>query len=153
MTHQTKVQSITEFTVTHTKRVRNYSFDTILMLGTNFGLFESFTRASWLLRRLHKMTADDASIIAQSMDPHKKTHEQAHKRSYSLNRMKGRMPGQTRMRIRYKNYKGRWFDYLFVSKEEMESIVNGTGRKIEHLLDSTKVPGVYIAIISSIGRR
>jgi hypothetical protein len=123
------------------------------MFGNKFGLFESFTRARWLLRGLHKMTADDASIIAQSMDPYKKTHEQAHKRYYSLNRMKGRMPGQTRMRIRYKNYKGRWFDYLFVSKEEMKSIVNGTGWKIEHLLDSTNVPGVYIAIISSIGKR
>jgi hypothetical protein len=99
------------------------------------------------------MTPDDASTIVQSIDPYKKIHEQAHKRYFTLNRMKGRMPGQTRMRIRYKNYKGRWFDYLFVSKEEMESIVNGTGRKIEHLLDSTKVPGVYIAIISSIGRR
>lgn len=148
-----EVQSIIEFTFTHTKRVRNYSFDTILMLGNNFGLFESFTRARWLLRRLHKMTSDDASIIAQSIDPYKKIHEQAHKRYYSLNRMKGRMPGQTRMRIRYKNYKSIWFDYLFVSKEEMKSIVNGTGWKIEHLLDSTIDPGVYIAIISSIGRR
>jgi hypothetical protein len=35
----------------------------------------------------------------------------------------------------------------------MESIVNGTDWKIEHFLDSTDVPGVYIAIISSIARR
>jgi hypothetical protein len=123
------------------------------MLGNNFGLFESFMRARWLLRGLHKMTSDDASIIAQSIDPYRKIHEQAHKRCYSLNRIKGQMSGQSRMRVRYKNYKGRWFDYPFVSKEEMESIVNGTGWKIEHFLDSTKVPGVYIAIISSIGRR
>jgi len=99
------------------------------------------------------MTSHDASIITQSMDPYKKTHEQAHKRYYSQNRIKGRMPGQIRMRVRYKNYKGRWFDYLFVPKREMESIVHGTEWKIEHLLDSTNVPGVYIAIISSIGRR
>jgi SAM-dependent methyltransferase len=148
-----KVQSITEFALAHPNIVGNCSFDTILMLGNNFGLFENFTKARWLLRGLHKMTADDASIIAQSMDPYKKTHEQAHKRYYSLNKMKGRMSGQSRMRIRYKNYKGRWFDYLFVSKREMESIVHGTEWKIEHFLDSTDVPGVYIAIISSIGRR
>jgi hypothetical protein len=122
------------------------------MLGNNFGLFESFTRARWLLCRLHKMTSDDASIIAQSIDPYKKIHDQAHKRYYSLNRMKGRMSGQSRMRVRYKSYKGRWFDYLFVSKREMESIVHGTEWKIEHLLDSTNVPGVYIAIILPIGR-
>lgn len=121
------------------------------MLGNNFGLFESFRRGRWLLRKFHKMTSDDASIIVQSMDPYKKTHEHAHVMYHKLNRMKGRMPGQSRMRIRCKNYKGKWFDYLFVSKEEMESIVNGTGRwKIKRFLDSTDAPGVYIAIISSI---
>jgi SAM-dependent methyltransferase len=145
-----KVQSITQFTL---KQRRNYTFDTILMLGNNFGLFGSFRRARWLLDRFRKMTSDDASIIAQSMDPYR-THEQAHLRYHKLNRMKGRMPGQIRMRVRYKNYKGRWFDYLFVSKREMENIVNGTsGWKIEHFLDSTDAPGVYIAIISSIGKR
>jgi 2-polyprenyl-3-methyl-5-hydroxy-6-metoxy-1,4-benzoquinol methylase len=146
-----KVQSITRFTLNAVRR--NYSFDTVLMLGNNFGLFESFRRARWLLRRFHKMTSDDASIIAQSIDPYKKTHEHAHLRYYKINRVKGRMPGQSRMRIRYKNYKGRWFDYLFVSKREMENIVNGTGWKIERFLDSTDVPGVYIAIMSSIGRK
>jgi 2-polyprenyl-3-methyl-5-hydroxy-6-metoxy-1,4-benzoquinol methylase len=148
-----EVQSITQFTIEAIIR-RKYSFDTILMLGNNFGLFESLRRARWLLRKFHKMTADGALIIAQSMDPYKKTHEQAHKRYYELNRMKGLMPGQSRMRIRYKNYKGIWFDYLFVSKEEMESIVEEAGGwKIERFLDSTDVAGVYVAIISSIGRR
>jgi hypothetical protein len=100
------------------------------------------------------MTSDDASIIAQSMDPYKKkNHEQAHLKYYRLNRMKGRMPGQSKMRIRYKNFKSRWFDYLFVSKQEMENIANGTGWKIERFLDSTNVLGIYIAIISSIRKR
>ena len=140
--NKAKVQSITQFTVNAVRR-NYYSFDTVLMLGNNFGLFESFSRARWLLRKFYKMTSNDASIIAQSIDPYKKTREHAHLMYYKMNRMKGRMPGQSRMRIRYKNYKGRWFDYLFVSKEEMESIVNGTGVwRIDHTLDSTDVPGV-----------
>jgi SAM-dependent methyltransferase len=148
-----KVHSITQFALKRRRRRRNYTFDTILMLGNNFGLLESFRRARWLLQKFRKMTSDDdALIIAQSMDPYK-THEQAHLMYHKLNRMKGRMPGQIRMRVRYKNYKGRWFDYLFVSKQEMEDIVNGTGWKIERFLDSTDVPGVYIAIMSSIGRK
>jgi SAM-dependent methyltransferase len=145
-----EVQSITQFTLKQRGR-KNYTFDTILMLGNNFGLFGSFTRARWVLKRFHKMASeDDALIIAQSMDPYR-THEQAHLKYHKLNRMKGRMPGQIRMRVRYKNYKGKWFDYLFVSKQEMENIVSGTGWKIERFLDSTDVPGVYIAIMSSIG--
>lgn len=147
-----RVLSIIEFTLTHTKRVRNYSFDTILMLGNNFGLFESFTRARWLLQKFDKMACNDASIIVQSMDPYK-TNERAHLMYHKLNRVKGRMPGQIRMRVRYKNYKSRWYDYLLVSKQEMENIVSGTGWKIERFLDSTDAPGVYIAIISSIGKR
>lgn len=146
-----KVQSITDFTLDHTERVRNCTFDTILMLGNNFGLFERITKARWLLRRFHKMTRDNSSIIAQSMDPYM-TDEQAHLMYHKLNRIKGRMPGQIRMRVRYKNYKGRWYDYLLVSKQEMENIVGGTGWKIEHFLDSTNAPGVYIAIISSVGK-
>jgi hypothetical protein len=105
-----------------------------------------------LEQRFRKMTSEDALIIAQSRDPYKeRTHEKAHLRYCELNRMRGRMPGQARMRIRYKNYKCRWFDYLFVSKQEMRSIVEGTGGwKIERFLYSIADPGVYIAIISSI---
>jgi len=40
--------------------------DTIVMLGNNFGLFGTPTKAKRLLRRLHRMTSDDARIIAES---------------------------------------------------------------------------------------
>jgi SAM-dependent methyltransferase len=145
-----KVQSMTQFTLNAVRK--NYSFDTILMLGNNFGLFETLRRARWLLRKFHKITSDDAAIIAQSVDPYKKPHEYAHLRYHKINRMKGRMPGQSRLRIRYKSYKGRWFDYLFVSKREMKSIVNGTGVwKVDHFLVSADVPDVYITIIAKGG--
>jgi hypothetical protein len=134
------------------RRKKSYSFGTILILGNNFGLFENFTRARWLLPKFHKMISKDSSIISQSMNPYR-THEQAHLTYRKLNKMKGRMPGKIRMRVRYNSYKGRWFDYLFVSKQEMENIVTGTGWKIERFLESTDVPGVYIAIISSLGKK
>jgi hypothetical protein len=121
------------------------------MLGNNFGLFENSRRARWLLRKFHRMISEDGSIIAQSMDPYK-TIEQAHSKYQKLNKTRGRLPGQIKMRVRYKNYKGRWYDYLLVSKEEMEKIVNGTGWKIDRFIDSTDAPGVYIAIISSINK-
>jgi SAM-dependent methyltransferase len=117
-----EVLSITKLSLKNRGRGKkekdSYSFDTILMLGNNFGLFESFRRARCLLRNFRKMTYGDASIIAQSIDPYKKSHDRAHLRYHKLDRMKGRMPGQTRMRIRYKNYKCRWFDYLFVSNKK-----------------------------------
>jgi SAM-dependent methyltransferase len=53
-----KVQSIKQFTLNAIRR--NYSFDTILMLGNKFGISESFKRARWLLHKFHEMTSDDA---------------------------------------------------------------------------------------------
>ena len=48
-------------------------FDTILMMGHNFGLVGSYKRAKWLLRRFAAMTTKSAKIIAETMDPYQTT--------------------------------------------------------------------------------
>ncbi len=45
------------------------------------------------------------------------------------------MPGQLRIRIRYRKYVTPWFDYLLVTRNEIRHIVNGTGREIERFID------------------
>jgi hypothetical protein len=55
------------------------------------------------------------------------------------------MSGQVKIRIRYQKYKGRWFDYLMVSKEEMTQILSNTGWKVKEFLDAGDLD--YIAII------
>jgi len=119
-------------------------FDTLLMFGNNFGLFGSFSRARLLLRRLYEVTSDDARIIAESTDPYK-TRDPAHLAYQRLNRSKGRMSGQVRIRVRYRTYMTPWFDYLLVSKREMHRIMIGTGWRIERFIDSTG--SQYIAVI------
>lgn len=119
-------------------------FDTILMLGNNFGLFGSFDRARWLLRRFYKMTSERGRIIAESNDPYK-TEVKEHLEYQKFNRNRGRMSGQLRIRVRYKRYVTPWFDYLLVSKKEMKNIIQGTGWEIKRFIDS-KLP-FYIAII------
>jgi len=120
------------------------TFDTLLMLGNNFGLFGSFKRARWLLRRFHGMTTEGARIVAESNDPRKTTLRE-HLEYHDLNRRRGRMPGQLRIRVRYKKYVTPWFDYLLVSKGEMEEILGGTGWGVKRYLDSEG--SVYIVII------
>ena len=44
------------------------SFDTVLMMGNNFGLFGNPEKARVLLEKFHTMTASDAVIIASSND-------------------------------------------------------------------------------------
>lgn len=119
-------------------------FDTIIMYGNNFGLFGSFKRAKWLLRRFYKMTNADALIIAESLDPYN-TKDSDHLEYHKLNRARGRMSGQLRLRVRYKKYASDWFEYLIVSRDEMKQLLNGTGWKIRRFINSKS--SLYIAII------
>ncbi len=123
------------------------SFDTIIMMGNNFGLFGSFLNAQKLLRKFHKITSSEALIIADTLDPYK-TDNPDHLEYHMYNREKGRMGGQVRIRIRFRKYVGRWFDYLMVSKEEMNEILTGTGWKIREFVDSEG--SQYIAIIEKM---
>ena len=125
-------------------------FDTIMMYGNNFGLFENFKRARWLLRRFYNMTNPGARIIAESNDPYKrrapnKPLPPGHLAYHRANRKRGRMSGQVRIRIRHRNYATPWFDYLLVSKDEMRKIVDGTGWKISRSFDSKG--SSYIAVL------
>lgn len=119
-------------------------FDTILMLGNNFGLFENPRRAGWLLRRFKSITSKNARIIAETRDPYA-TDNPDHLSYHELNRKRGRMPGQVRIRVRYRRYATPWFDYLLVSKSEMQEILEGTGWRIKEFIDGKE--GMYIAVI------
>lgn len=125
-------------------------FDTLLMLGNNFGLFGSRARAKLLLRRFHKLTSPNARIIAESLDPYK-TKDPDHLAYHKFNRERGRMPGQVRLRIRYRRTVGPWFDYLLVSQAEMRAILAGTGWRAKKFIKSRGAR--YIAIIEKSGGR
>jgi SAM-dependent methyltransferase len=120
------------------------AFDTVLMLGTNFGLFGNFRNARVLLRKLRNVTTAKARIIAETRDPYD-TNDQFHLRYHKFNLKRGRMPGEVRMRVRYKWYRTPWFDRLFVSRREMKELVREAGWRIERFIDE-KGPE-FIAII------
>ena len=119
-------------------------FDAFVMMGNNFGLFGERNRARRLLRRFARMSSADALIIAETLDPYQ-TSEPFHLAYHEQNRGRGRMAGQVRLRVRYRAFKTPWFDYLFVSREELAGLLVGTGWKIRETIDS---PGAtYIAVI------
>jgi len=120
------------------------SFDTIIMMGNNFGLFGSFKKARRLLRKFYRMTSKNAIIIAETRDTYK-TDIPAHLDYHRFNKKRGRMAGQLRIRVRFQKYASKWFDYLIVSKEEMKEILRGTGWKVKEFIDSDG--SQYIAII------
>jgi hypothetical protein len=123
---------------------RKDRFDTIIMMGNNFGLLGGFRKARRLLKRFHRMTSKDAVIVAETRDPYK-TEKRVHLEYHRLNRRRRRMAGQVRIRIRFEKCATGWFDYLFVSKDEMKEILRGTGWKIRQFIDSKN--SQYVAII------
>jgi SAM-dependent methyltransferase len=120
------------------------SFDTVLMLGNNFGLLGSFAKARELLNKFHRMISEDGLIIAETRDPYK-TDNPTHLDYHKLNKKKGRMAGQVRIRTRFQNYVSGWFDYLMASKEEMTDILEGTGWTVKSFIDSET--STYVAVI------
>ncbi|MDE2888412.1 MAG: methyltransferase domain-containing protein [Gemmatimonadota bacterium] len=119
-------------------------FDTLLMMGNNFGLFGNLKRARWLLRKMRNMTSSNGRIIAESRDPYTTT-SRAHLDYHESNRRRGKFPGQLRMRIRYERYIGAWFEYLIVSRKEMALILEDTGWRISRFIPETG--SIYVAII------
>jgi SAM-dependent methyltransferase len=120
------------------------SFDSILMLGNNFGLFGSAKGVASILKKMHKITSAEGRIIAGTRNPYKTT-DPDHLTYHRFNKKRGRMGGQIKMRFRFGKVIGPWFDYLLVSPEEMQSLIEGTGWRVERVLGADKAN--YFAII------
>ena len=93
------------------------------------------------------MTTKNALIIAETFNPYK-TDNPAYLKYYEFNKGKGKICGHLRCRIRFDNFVSKWFDWLMVSKREMEEIFNGTEWKVKDYIDSKD--SQYVAIIEKI---
>ena len=122
-------------------------FDTILLMGNNFGLLANVKRARWLLRRVAAMTSDEARIIAQTVDVHQ-TDVTEHLAYHKWNRSRGRLAGQVRIRIRYKKFVTEWIDFLMVSESELRTLLEGTDWKLTETLSGNN--GRYTAVIDKV---
>ena len=119
-------------------------FDTVLMMGNNFGLLGNPTRARWFLKRLKGMTSPEGRIIAVTRDVHG-TDVPEHLEYHARNRAAGKPAGQVRIRVRYKRYVTPWIDLLMVTKEELRQLLNGTGWVLRETIEGEQ--GLYVAIV------
>lgn len=130
--------------ITEIDQLASQSFDTVIMMGNNFGLMGGYKQAKRLLKYLYRITSDNGRIIAETVDPYQ-TKDPLHTHYHRLNRKRGRMGGQLRLRIRHNNIVGPWFDYVLVSQAEMKAIVRGTGWQITRTLGD-KGPGYTVLL-------
>ena len=108
-------------------------FDTVLMLGNNFGLLQSRTKARRLPRTFHALTTDRGRVVATNVDP-STTDDPDHLAYHERNRRRGRLPGQLRIRVRYKQLASPWFDYLLAEPDELDELVAGSGWHVHRLV-------------------
>jgi SAM-dependent methyltransferase len=111
------------------------TFDTILLLGVNFGLLGDETRATELLSRFAAITTERGRVVAGSRDPYT-TVDPFDLDYQQRNRDRGRLPGQRHLRVRYRNLATPWFDWLTVSVKEMEETAARAGWRLSTVLDS-----------------
>jgi SAM-dependent methyltransferase len=119
-------------------------FDTVVMFGNNLGLLGGLEHGRRLLRRLGRVASPGARILGETLDPYT-TDDALHLAYHERNRRRGRMGGQLRIRIRYRELATPWFDYLFLSRDELEELVDGTGWRLVDTLEDE--PPLYIAVL------
>ena len=120
----------------HDLRFAPNSFDTAIMFGNNFSLLGTPARATRVLRRMHRMLSKGGLILAETLDPYD-TKEPAHLAYHRMNKKKGRLPGQVRMRVRYKQYATPWFYWLLLSRDEMRELAHRTGFEVTRYVGSS----------------
>lgn len=118
-------------------------FDTIVMFGNNFGLFASKAKADRLLRRFNRLTSPLGRIVAESRDVYG-TDDPGHLAYQARNRERGRMSGQIRLRVRYRDLATQWFDYLMVSPDELRALAEPAGWTVARILESEDT---YVAVL------
>ena len=100
-------------------------FDSVIMLGNNFGLVGDPANAKTFLDKIDRITSADAAILAEFHDPYE-TDNPVHLARHQRNRDAGRMSGELRIRAIYGDAVGPWTGLLLLSRDELISLLEGT---------------------------
>lgn len=121
-------------------------FDAAVMMGNNLALLESEARSAEVLDALRSLLEGAGVVVGTCLDPYR-TDDPSHLAYHARNRERGRLPGQIRMRTRRHRLAGPWFDYLFVSRDELRALCTRAGWRLE---DATEPDPVYLAVLRPV---
>jgi hypothetical protein len=122
------------------------SFESVVLFGNNFGIFETPRRAHQMLIHLANVTKPGTRIFAESTNPYFGGAPAMDRSYYHRNKTLGRSPGQLKLRYHYGHLVGPWFRWLYVSQREMRSILTDTGWRLERVL-GTRRSEPYVAVL------
>ena len=122
------------------------TFDTVLMLGNNFGLMGNLQRGRWLLRRMKGMTPPSGVLLAGSGYSQDGQSPEFMAR-VAENLRQGRLPGEFTLRPRYRNYVSPPIKWLYASKADMTHVLDSTGWHVKEFFDDDPATGAFVALI------
>ena len=122
------------------------SFETILMMGNNFGIAGGVEKTRNMLRGFHRITTEEGIIVATSRDP-LDTDNPRHLAYHERNRRRDLPPGLVTIRIEFGGEASPWFELLLVTPEEMAYIAEASGWRLKEVYRSRSVRGLYSAIL------
>jgi len=100
-------------------------FDSFALFGRNLGLLGSRQQAPALLAALASLARPGARVVGVGVDPPAEpdpvTRGYAHR-----NQAAGQLPGQRRLRSRFRDLASPWFDFLWCSAGELDELVAGS---------------------------
>jgi hypothetical protein len=70
--------------------------------------------------------------LGQGRDPYA-TEDPLHLAYFELNRARGRPGGQLRIRVRFRDVATEWFDYWFLTVDELARIIEATPWTLTHV--------------------
>ena len=111
----------------------NGSWDTVLLMGGNLGLAGDWRPTRELLSRLASMVPVGGVLIGDSVDP---TSDDRGDLAYEAkNEAAGFHRGHVRLRLRYGDLVGAWWDQLNIAPSELADLVDGTGWTLQERFD------------------
>lgn len=114
-------------------RDESQKFDTFLALGNNIGLLGNPERAEDVLEAMSALANPGATIVGTCGDPVTGNAPPRHAVYHERNRRAGRMPGQIKLRTRFRNLSTPWFDLLLMSPEDLDALARKSGWKVAEI--------------------
>jgi len=104
-------------------------YDTFLLLGNNLALLSNPKKGRKIITQLDQLANKGARVIATCAilnqdDPEHKSYQEENIRN-------NRSAGQLKLRVKYKDITGDWFEYWFLSSAELYALLKGTNWEIE----------------------
>lgn len=121
-------------------------FSTILAMGLNIGAAGNLASLKQLFDLLRRSCIEGGHFLLTSIDVTRRWDYESY---FLANISKGRDMGQSRARFRFGKAKGEWFDWIYVSPDDLRSIAGQTGWKVIGLWHDETEPEIYAAVLEN----